>query len=223
MLFLAVFCGFLAENQREYLVERNKEKQYAQTLIRDIETDISNLRDRTQEYSEAITRIDTILANYDAFTKDFSTPAGRNLFYIINHHRDFIYTDRTMQQLKFAGGLRLLMTEVSDSIISYDAAIKTLFLQVDYNSEIYLQIIDFANRMVSYKNIVRDLRAKHDLEPIIPSPAAWISHDPELMQQFYNKLYIYAITNEYSVNKMKTLQIKGKNLIAFLKNEYRLD
>ena len=28
MLFLAVFCGFLAENFREHLVERRQEKEY---------------------------------------------------------------------------------------------------------------------------------------------------------------------------------------------------
>jgi len=33
MLFLAVFAGFLAENQREHIVERQREKQYMQSLV----------------------------------------------------------------------------------------------------------------------------------------------------------------------------------------------
>ena len=32
MLFLAVFCGFLAENEREHYVEHQREKQYANEL-----------------------------------------------------------------------------------------------------------------------------------------------------------------------------------------------
>ena len=32
MLFLAVFAGFLAENQREHYVEHQREKQYAEEL-----------------------------------------------------------------------------------------------------------------------------------------------------------------------------------------------
>src|SRR4051794_40225179 len=36
MLFLAVFCGFLAEQQRERLVERHREKQYMESLTRDL-------------------------------------------------------------------------------------------------------------------------------------------------------------------------------------------
>src|SRR5262249_37129279 len=32
MLFLAVFCGFLAENWREHIVENNREKQYIRSF-----------------------------------------------------------------------------------------------------------------------------------------------------------------------------------------------
>ena len=43
MLFLAVFAGFLAENQREHLVEHKREKEYMQSLIEDLQTDTANL------------------------------------------------------------------------------------------------------------------------------------------------------------------------------------
>ena len=36
MLFLAVFCGFLAENQREHMVEHQREKQYMESLLSDL-------------------------------------------------------------------------------------------------------------------------------------------------------------------------------------------
>ena len=32
MLFIAVFCGFLAENQREHMVEHQREKQFMLSL-----------------------------------------------------------------------------------------------------------------------------------------------------------------------------------------------
>src|SRR5665647_2144111 len=99
MLFLAVFCGFLAENQREYMVERKREKQYIQSLIKDVETDTANLTIITAEYLITKNKIDTILTNFDGFTKNFSASEGRNYFSIIYTHNDFIYRDRTMQQL----------------------------------------------------------------------------------------------------------------------------
>jgi hypothetical protein len=33
MLFLAVFCGFLAENQREHMIENKRAKQLAKYLF----------------------------------------------------------------------------------------------------------------------------------------------------------------------------------------------
>ena len=44
MLFLAVFCGFLAENFREHQVEHRREKKYIISLIKDVELDIISLQ-----------------------------------------------------------------------------------------------------------------------------------------------------------------------------------
>jgi len=41
MMFLAVFCGFLAENQREHIVEGSRAKEYAALLLEDLKNDSS--------------------------------------------------------------------------------------------------------------------------------------------------------------------------------------
>ena len=41
MLFLAVFCGFLAENQREHYVEHQREKQFMTSMVEDLQKDTS--------------------------------------------------------------------------------------------------------------------------------------------------------------------------------------
>ena len=43
MLFLAVFCGFLAENQREHYIEHQREKQYMRSLLEDLQTDTATI------------------------------------------------------------------------------------------------------------------------------------------------------------------------------------
>ena len=42
MLFLAVFCGFLAENFREHQVEKERGRQYIRSLYEDLNYDTSN-------------------------------------------------------------------------------------------------------------------------------------------------------------------------------------
>ena len=43
MLFLAVFCGFLAENQREHMVEHQRETKFIRSLSSDLEADTTRL------------------------------------------------------------------------------------------------------------------------------------------------------------------------------------
>src|SRR6186713_3256922 len=44
MLFLAVFCGFLAEYKLEHIIEHNREKQFITTLIEDLKSDTAQIR-----------------------------------------------------------------------------------------------------------------------------------------------------------------------------------
>ncbi len=43
MLFLAVFCGFLAEYQLEHVIENNREKQFMRSMVEDLEKDIAGI------------------------------------------------------------------------------------------------------------------------------------------------------------------------------------
>src|SRR5512147_2291137 len=104
MLFLAVFCGFLAENQREHYVEHQREKQLMRLLVEDLETD-------TAELKKAISRCD-LVANYSdsalvflsaykisgQVPKQFAEMIGK-----AGQRMTLINTDRTSSQLKNAG------------------------------------------------------------------------------------------------------------------------
>jgi len=50
MLFLAVFCGFLAELQLEHKIEKRKEKQIISALYADVKKDTANLNDIIYRY-----------------------------------------------------------------------------------------------------------------------------------------------------------------------------
>jgi heme/copper-type cytochrome/quinol oxidase subunit 3 len=43
MLFLAVFCGFLAEYQLEHKIEKDRELQFIKSLTTDLQDDITSL------------------------------------------------------------------------------------------------------------------------------------------------------------------------------------
>jgi len=60
MLFLAVFCGFLAENQREHFVEHQREKKYAETLLEDLVNDTLEFNSDIPFWQNMINLVDTV-------------------------------------------------------------------------------------------------------------------------------------------------------------------
>jgi hypothetical protein len=135
MLFLAVFCGFLAENQREHMVEHRREKEFMVTMLEDLKSDKS-LLDSTMRYWEAVNKsIDSVT---DAITipttqSDWSK-AYRHINEALNYW-GFKFNDRTVTQLKNSGNFRLIRNKmVANKIIAYDQFNSTVTgIQLQHN------------------------------------------------------------------------------------------
>jgi hypothetical protein len=129
MLFLAVFCGFLAEYQLEHTIEHNREKQYALSMLEDLKSDTAALnrvillRTRRNEVHDSL----FLLLNERRDSTDLSRLYYLSFLVGRLATLQFINNDRTIQQLKNSGALRLIRKRVvSDSIIMYDRRIRQL-------------------------------------------------------------------------------------------------
>ena len=132
MLFLAVFCGFLAEYQLEHKIEKNKEKQFMVSMIEDLKADTSAISILNKQRYGRLQMYDS-LSNF-IIEKKYSENGdafyywGRN----ISRRAFFFSADGTMQQLKNSGGLRLISDQtISDKIIGYDVLYRNIMLQQD--------------------------------------------------------------------------------------------
>jgi hypothetical protein len=164
MLFLAVFLGFIAENTREHIVEKQKGKNYLESLFQDVKLDTAKLIITVNGFENGLKQFDTLLDHFD----DISLPEFPAIFFrnmrILEYYEDFVYTDRTIQQLKNAGGLRLISDKTAvDSIVNYDGCIRLQEIQLgavdiyqqklqDLNEEIW----DFKKIRVRYKSVGKD-------------------------------------------------------------------
>src|SRR6187401_285166 len=61
MLFLAVFCGFLAEYKLEHIVEQTKEKEYMKSMLEDLGQDTTEVNRVTAKTSSSYYNLDTLL------------------------------------------------------------------------------------------------------------------------------------------------------------------
>src|SRR5574339_487265 len=60
MLFLAVFCGFLAEYKLEQTIERHREKEFILSMIEDAATDTANIHFAIAQNTERIKYADSL-------------------------------------------------------------------------------------------------------------------------------------------------------------------
>ena len=106
MLFLAVFCGFLAEYKLEHVIEHNREKQYIKSFAEDLRADSIYLQDRIHFVSQRMVMQDSLIALLDAVRG----PENANEIYFlarsISRYFPFNANDRTIIQLRNAGGMR---------------------------------------------------------------------------------------------------------------------
>ena len=61
MLFLAVFCGFLAEYQLEHLIEHQREKEYMRTMLEDLKSDSAMFETNIGLRTSRIKMIDSLV------------------------------------------------------------------------------------------------------------------------------------------------------------------
>ena len=155
MLFLAVFCGFLAENQREHMVERQREKEFMKSMLEDLRTDSIKLT-LMMEFFE------TVKSKYDSVNNLLAPPASATsllkAYRIIAELDDianFNYTNRTVSQLKNAGGFRIIRKQdVAKDIADYDAFVINNFSHGQDDYQLFFHELEKLKRTVfDYKII----------------------------------------------------------------------
>jgi hypothetical protein len=127
MLFLAVFCGFLAENQREHLTEIKRAKEYAKALMSDLESDTLILGKDLIDIAERSHEIDSFLFYLDKYRKE--KVATGVLYYYgfrIEGGLEFSVKTATLEQMKNSGSLRYFKNfRLVQLINEYDEAVWT--------------------------------------------------------------------------------------------------
>jgi predicted GNAT superfamily acetyltransferase len=105
MLFLAVFCGFIAENFREHFVEKERAQQFLQSLLVDVKTNIKNLDSLIQQDKGHIANHDSLVLWLlaDSATIDRAAFAKKMGAVWI---RNFLVRKETYEQMKSSGSLR---------------------------------------------------------------------------------------------------------------------
>jgi hypothetical protein len=230
MLFLAVFCGFLAENQRENIVEHKMEKAFMITMLSDLKADAGMLRNMHQTFTQVILHLDSLvplleeemLMDINA-KKIYQHQVNLNLFY------KCVFADRTINQLKNSGNFRLIREKnVSDKINAYDGYVRNF---VGSMQDMYLvpqwEKLNTQGTAIFkssvFRQFIQDVNGRHWGIPIqLPGKPYFISTEKITIQKFINLLEQYAVAVEwFNMNTMTALKT-AVTLDSIIRKEYHL-
>jgi hypothetical protein len=236
MLFLAVFCGFLAENQREHMVEHRREKEYMVSLVDDLKNDSAFLSlsinklipyhlgwlDSTLHLFRSINLQGKDRLIYQAFM--LGTAWGYN----------FHPTERTLSQLHTEGFHLIRNKNVTNIIGQLESQYKFFNSQTREFSESMQNDLDlsawvFADREVTsqigntaFQNFSDSASVELQLSDV-PQSATINFQNKEGIKSYVDKLERYGFYLEYAIKLGQIALLREITIaISTLKNEYHL-
>ncbi len=226
MLFLAVFCGFLAENQREHMVEHQREKKYMNSLITDLKGDTATIR---YVISSCLTKFHGMDTLAQLLKKDMlDNDDEKELYYLNNRYAASIYimvfNERTIKQLLNSGNLRLVRKQgTSDSIINYYGQFMDFIKgQENVYDEMSKRLVFSAEEIFDHSASLTKMNADSSFyQDIRQEKMKLITKDKNVLRK-YSQMIITArgmLANYLSM--LLGMKKTGENLLVFLENEYK--
>jgi hypothetical protein len=220
MLFLAVTLGFFVNNLSEEHSDRQREKQYMKSLINDLRNDTTQIQDVYSSIKYQIAGIDSLMhilenQNQDNFISNFYYFAVKYL----NSATFYSGSDRTISQLKSAGGLRLIQKyAISDSIVNYYSSSDNIKYNTEFCLKEFNKILDYEKEIIYLKYLrvykIDSIPHLKDLELLI--------NEPVKINQFYNQVISY-LSSLINYNVLITdLKKEAVSLLNFVKESYNL-
>jgi hypothetical protein len=236
MLFLAVFCGFLAENQREHMVKRHLEKEYIVSMIEDLKNDSALLALSINKL------IPYHLAWLDSTVHLFQMPDLNGKDRLIYQAfmigttwgYNFHPTQRTLSQLH-SEGYRLIRNKNAAKTIGQLEDQYKFYLQLttfveNLQNDIDISAWSFADRVVTDKIATTAFQTFSDTYSTelqlsdIPESATINVEDKEAIKSYIDKLRKYSFFIHYAIKTSYTILLKEINkAIDVLNKEYHLE
>ncbi len=224
MLFLAVFCGFLAENFREHRVELHREKQFAQSLYNDLKLDttrIGFIKDIKTWKGGKLDSLKSVLGSVNLH--DQKLIYYYSLFLNLNHK--FYTQDATIQQLRNSGSLRYFRNqELYDKIVQYYTMCR-FFLDREMEGESQFPLpSELISKLFDSKVLMENLTTK-DVWQAIQMPEGnpqLLTSDKQTINQYYLIIANKKWLNDISLAFLRSIEKMAGDLMSMIKNEYKV-
>ena len=237
MLFLAVFCGFLAENQREHIVELQRAKEYAKSLMSDMKEDTAEIRGGINQNIFLVSSLDSCIS-IGMRNAGKATVPGTFYYYsrFATNAYSIDWNTSTLTQLVQSGNLRYFRNkELVDKINKYYSS-QALITSNNQTDMIHRNhIADVRSRLLLAKHFVHfsildiSLEMKghvsnDTIDGLLSQQLLIKQNGSDIMDEFLNNISERKIRNKRYVEKLYPKALEDANtIIELLKKEYHLE
>ena len=229
MLFFAVFCGFLAENKREHIVEARRAKEYARLLIEDIKKDTAEVKAMNNEVIAVMNAFDSIKL---IVHKGIMGNKVKGSFYYYSRIGSIVPTvnwnDAAFTQVIQSGNLRYFNNEdLVKKISYYYAATQEIDGQNETDRKFREKIVEIRNRILNNYYFCRYSAFNIDGEKVNDSLLTMLiplqQSNPDLLNEYANSFENRRATlrNLSGMHFQRALNTADE-LMLMLKKEYHL-
>lgn len=227
MLFLAVFCGFLAENKREHMIEHQREKKYIQSLVTDLKGDTTEIQSVIEFNIARFHGMDTLIA---ALSKQVKNEEDEKELYNLNRRYalniyTMIFNDRTIRQLLSSGNMRLIKRQaISDSIMNYYGQPKdNIIMHEKVYEEVSKRLLFFGEDI--FDGLVFAIKLKSDnsfYRDVKEEKMKLITREKTILKKYAQMILSAQSMLAVYLEMLFNMRSRAESLLFFLTQEYHL-
>lgn len=219
MIFLAVTMGFFAENIREGVTNRKKEKHYLYSLAEDITSDTTQLHGYIVFKKKVMRYCDSLLFVISRTNVLRSSNAFYNYSKEMARYVRYYPADRTIEQLKNAGNMQLITNwEVSNAIADYYSMTKSM---EEVDQELNDETLRYRRYLIDFLDLSSYDQSNEpgsfmDNDRHTKGNPAFISGEPAKLKIIYNEVFTLKAFLYNSVRSAEGLKQNAKKLLVLL-------
>jgi hypothetical protein len=226
MIFLAVSMGFFAESFREHLLDKDKEKQSIQSIIKSIAGDTLQLRAIEYANGRAVSFLDRTLKLKDS---DIRIPRTKTEFYvdILNGAYYDVYfnsNSAAFQQLQSTGSLRLIGNQhIVDSIFQYEQNTSQILRQENDQYFFTKNVWNEISSLIDVSFFLRDSASRTDINraysfKLPKGKDLLLNYDRRAFDKLFNDVTALGLSTQVYKDLIHGQLLYGRQLIGLLKD-----
>jgi hypothetical protein len=190
MIFLAVTMGFFAENIREGVSDKEKERKYMESMLVDLKRDTAEITQITSLQKSLVRKMDSALS---IPTERLHNIGAQDTFYhyfVYFYGWNWFFTryDNTLVQLKNAGGFSILKNQpVIESISNLNLIYERdlIFITEHFYVPRWQRLDEFAMQLISLPEIPLDYNDP-GYNTYLPHKEILLRYDRASLEQLYS-------------------------------------